>query len=138
MVILDSDYMTHLQWPDGRDAQTIRSRLNQHDAQEIGTAIVGFEEHMRGWCVRSGRPRACRIKLTSIATRSWRFCNIAVSTSSNLTKSPRRNSNVCENSIAMDLKIAAIALAHHATLWTRNMRDFGQIDGLDAVDITKE
>jgi tRNA(fMet)-specific endonuclease VapC len=39
---------------------------------------------------------------------------------------------------ALDLKIAAIVLARRATLWTRNMKDFGQIAGLDAVDITKE
>ena len=38
----------------------------------------------------------------------------------------------------MDLKIAAIVFAHRATLWTRNMQHFGQISGLNAVDITKE
>jgi predicted nucleic acid-binding protein len=34
----------------------------------------------------------------------------------------------------MDLRIAAIALAHNATLVTRNMSDFENIEGLAVVD----
>jgi tRNA(fMet)-specific endonuclease VapC len=38
----------------------------------------------------------------------------------------------------MDLKIAAIALAHTATLVTRNTRDFEKIAGLKIEDWTKD
>jgi tRNA(fMet)-specific endonuclease VapC len=34
----------------------------------------------------------------------------------------------------MDLKIAAIVLAHDATLLTRNQKDFSQIQGLKIED----
>jgi tRNA(fMet)-specific endonuclease VapC len=34
----------------------------------------------------------------------------------------------------MDLKIASIVLAHHATLLTANLRDFQQVPGLRAED----
>lgn len=36
----------------------------------------------------------------------------------------------------MDLKIAAIAIANNAILLTRNLKDFGQIEELQAEDWT--
>jgi tRNA(fMet)-specific endonuclease VapC len=36
----------------------------------------------------------------------------------------------------MDLKIAAIALSHQATLLTHNLKDFGQIENLHVEDWT--
>ena len=37
---------------------------------------------------------------------------------------------------AMDLKIAAIALAHSATVFTRNLKDFSRVPGLRVEDWT--
>jgi len=34
----------------------------------------------------------------------------------------------------MDLKIGAIALAHNATLLSRNLKDFGKVPGLQVED----
>jgi len=38
----------------------------------------------------------------------------------------------------MDLRIAATAVAHHATLVTRNVSDFEDIEGLAVVDWSRE
>ncbi len=38
---------------------------------------------------------------------------------------------------SMDLKIGAIVIGHDATLWTRNVKHFGQIPGLKVEDWTK-
>ena len=36
----------------------------------------------------------------------------------------------------MDLKIAAVALANDATLWSRNLKDFRKVPGLRVEDAT--
>jgi len=142
MVILDSDYMTLLQWPDGRVADVIRRRLTESDPAELGTTIISFEEQMRGWldAIRQSKKLSDQIeKYRYMKQALLQYCGItildfdevAVAEFQRLRKQYRRLGT-------MDLKIASIVLAHRATLWTRNMLDFGQIAGLNAVDITKK
>ena len=142
MVILDSDYMTLLQWPEGRAAQLIRSRMNQDKTREFVATIISFEEQMRGWfdAIRAAKNLADQVeKYRYMKQGLLQYCGInildfdevAATEFQRLRKQYRRIGT-------MDLKIAAIALAHHATLWTRNMQDFGQITSLNAVDITRE
>ncbi len=45
--------------------------------------------------------------------------------------------HACPRLGAMDLKVAAIALTHDATVLTRNLRDFQQVPNLRAEDWTR-
>ena len=142
MVILDSDYLTLLQWPESSVAQIIRERLMHHRPEDVMATIVSFEEHMQGRISAIGKEKEIRNqidKYRSMKQSVTAFCSIklldfdevAATEFQALRKRYRRLGT-------MNLKIAAIVLAHRAELWTRNMKDFGQISGLNAVDITKE
>ena len=108
----------------------------------VAATIVSFEEQMHGWiqAIRGHKEIRDQVEKYRRVHRSLRnycslnvlnFDEVAATEFQRLRKQYRRLG-------AMDLKIAAIVLAHRATLWTRNMQHFGQIVGLDAVDITKE
>ena len=141
MIVLDSDYLSLLEWPEGDSAQKILRELKPFGPDDVATTIVSFEEQMNGWIqtIRGHSDAKDQIEKYRRMRRSLRsycsvnvldFDEIAATEFQQLRKKYRRLG-------AMDLKIAAIALAHRATLWTRNMEHFGQISGLDAVDITK-
>ena len=142
MIILDSDYMTLLQWPEGRAAQAIRLRLDQHGPDEIATTIICYEEQIRGWfdAIRTAKNLAMEVEKYRYTKQALlQYCGInildfdevAATEFQRLRKQYRRLGT-------MDLKIAAVVLAHRATLWTRNLQHFGQNAGLDAVDIKEE
>ena len=142
MVVLDTDYMTLLQWPEGVAARLIRQRLSELDPAEVVTTIISFEEQMRGWfdAIRNAtevRDQIEKYRFTKEALLQYcgikilDFDAVAATEFQGLRKQYRRLG-------PMDLKIAAIVLAQRATLWTRNMKHFGRIKGLQAVDITKQ
>jgi tRNA(fMet)-specific endonuclease VapC len=142
MIVLDSDYMSLLEWPEGQASQKILARLRQYAVSDVAITIVTVEEQIHGWIkainqnkeVKNQIDKYRRMRLTLQTYCKMNvldFDEVAAVEYQSLRKSYRRLG-------ANDLKIAAITRAHKATLWTRNMSDFGQIKGLDAVDITKE
>ena len=142
MIILDSDYLSLLEWPEGDTARKILDALRLFPVTEVATTIVNFEEQTQGWieAIRQRREVKDQVERYRRMRRSLRnycsfnvldFDELAATEFQRLRKQYRRLGT-------MDLKIAAIALAHRAALWTRNMQDFGQIVGLNAVDITRE
>jgi tRNA(fMet)-specific endonuclease VapC len=142
MVILDTDYLTLLEWPNSSSAQKIRDRLDQSGSDDAAATIVSFEEHMQGRIAgirkekeigkQIAKYRSLRVALQAFcAIKILDFDEVAAVEFQRLRKQYRRLGT-------MDLKIAAITFAHRATLWTGNMQHFGQIAGLNAVDITRE
>lgn len=142
MIVLDSDYLSLLEWPEGDSAGKILNALKDAAPDDVAATVISFEEQMQGWIQAIRRHKEVREQIDKYrrmrrSLRNYRALNIldfeeiAATEYQRLRKQYRRIGT-------LDLKIAAIVLANRATLWTRNMKDFGQIAGLDAVDITKE
>lgn len=141
MIILDSDYLSLLEWPESPIAQRILNRLKPFQGDEIATTIISFEEQIQGWIAAVNKEKEVKKQLAKYqgmrraievfcSMNILDFDEIAATEFQQLRKQyPRLGTK--------DLKIASIALAYSATLWTRNIQDFGQISGLNAVDITR-
>lgn len=138
MYILDTDHMSALEWGSGTAGQRLLTRLNQLPANEASTTIVTFEEQTRGWLTVLAQTRSLtqqvdayrrlkRLLLNYLKVEVLEFNTEAAAEFERLQKLRIRIGT-------MDLKIAAIALTHHATLLTRNSKDFGQVPGLHIED----
>lgn len=139
MVVLDSDILTIIQRADSEQYERLVARLDAED-EDVHTTIITFEEQMRGWLsliARRARPEdqvSAYLRLHALiddfATRPiLDFDEVAVAHFNRVRKLKVRIGT-------MDLKIAAIALAHDATLVTRNTADFKKVPELMAADWT--
>jgi tRNA(fMet)-specific endonuclease VapC len=138
MYILDTDHMSTLEWGSGAAGKRLLTRLNQLPAHEASTTIVTFEEQTRGWLTVLAQTRSLtqqvdayrrlkRLLLNYLKVEVLEFNTEAAAEFERLQKLHIRIGT-------MDLKIAAIALTHQATLLTRNSKDFSQVPGLHIED----
>lgn len=141
MLILDTDHLTIIQRATEPAYTVLHNRLQQARPREDCTTIVSFEEQMRGWLTVLAQARdihqevATYKRLYALLTF---FSDITVldfyATAAELFLQLRRT-RVRIGS--MDLKIAAITLAHGAMLLSRNLTDFRQVPGLHVEDWTQ-
>jgi tRNA(fMet)-specific endonuclease VapC len=140
VILLDTDHISLLQWA-GPEAGAIRRRLGALAEGGLTTSIVTYEEQTRGWMSELAKAATMRDQiqiysrmhatLDFFATlKILDFTEKAATEFQRLKKARVRIGT-------MDLKIAAIALAFDATLWTRNTRDFSQVAGLRFEDVTR-
>ncbi len=138
MYILDTDHLSLLDRADTHEAHRVRFRLAQLSPEERVTTIVTYEEQMRGWMaiVAQARGLPQQVKAYSNLKRMVdRYRNIEVLGFDDRAASEFQRLRSLKIRIGtMDLKIAAIALSHNATLLTRNLVDFQQVPGLRAED----
>ncbi len=134
MILLDTDRLTALKYPEHERYAQLTARLNSSADQEIGTTIISVEEQFRGWMALVARERdvarqtAAYTELANLFTffAGWpilRFDEQAAEEYERLRAGGVRIGS-------MDMKIAAIALAHGALLLTANRRDFEKVPGL--------
>ena len=139
MYLLDTDHITLLD-RGGEEGERLRVRLASIPTEEVVTSVVSYEEQMRGWPAYIAQLRvverqvAAYQRLTQMlefycATPLLPFDEHAVEQFHRLWMARLRIGT-------MDLKIAAIALAHNATLLSRNLVDFGKIPALRVEDWT--
>jgi tRNA(fMet)-specific endonuclease VapC len=141
MLVLDTTVLSILEWSrTSPKAQRLMRRLAE-DEQEIVTTIVCCEEQMRGWMSSLNRKPAMKEQVDAYRRlrqqiENYRrmvildFDETAAVKFQELKKSKLRVGT-------MDLKIAAIALAHGAKVLTENTRDFRQVPGLQVEDWEK-
>ena len=135
MILLDTDHATHLRFPGERQGAGLLARLLALPATETpAVPIVAVEEQMRGWLAVVSRER--QFLRQAFGYRELQrlfeyyqdfevvaFDAAAAERGEALRQMHRRLG-------ATDLKIAATALVHDATLLSANLRDFGRISGL--------
>lgn len=136
MILLDTDMMTILHAPPSAAQDRLVQRLAAADAvgEEVVVSIVSYEEQMRGWMsvVSGARNAAGQVPAYASLHRlidqyhaMWILdFDASAAARFQVLRTAHRRAN------AMDLKIAAVAIVHDATLLSGNARDFAAIDGL--------
>lgn len=140
LYVLDTDIFTLLQ----RQAQTTAPRLFQRlptvRRENVCTTIITYQEQSRG-CLAAANRVQSEVRLLdayqSLQDIREAFCRMTVLPFDLIAK--QHFDELTRQRIrigTMDLRIAAITLAHHATLVTRNGHDFERIPGLGIEDWT--
>src|ERR1700742_2254914 len=133
MYLLDTDHLSILE-RGSEESRRLLSRLKNIDADEAAVTIITYEEQTRGWFAYVAKARSSEAMLKAyrlLHKHLETFCAIPVIGYDEKAAEMFRSLQGQRLLVGtMDLKIAAIALAHDATLLTRNLADFNQIHGL--------
>lgn len=137
MYLLDTDHISLL----GRSApegERIRQRVVATPDGEVRVSIVSYEEQMRGWLAQLNKISAVDQQATYYKRLedNLRFYNQMPLVSFDAAVVNQFQTLWVQRIRigTMDLKIAATALAHNATLITRNTQDFSKVPGLRLED----
>ena len=116
------------------------ARLDIEPLSEAATTIITFEEQTRGWLSILGQSRSLDEQVEAYRRLKRlldNYLKIKVLDFDAKAATEFRRLHWLRLRIgAMDLKIAAIALAHDAILLTRNLKDFSRVPGLRIEDWT--
>jgi tRNA(fMet)-specific endonuclease VapC len=134
--VLDTDTISLLQ----RGHPKVAARVGSHDPAEVATTIISVEEQLSGWNTLLRRAKTAKelVPVYERMTETVRFfarlplltfTEVAANVYERLRKQKPRTAR-------MDLRIAAIALAHRAAVVTRSTSDFLDIEGLLVEDWT--
>lgn len=140
--LLDTDHLTNLQRKDGREWATIVRHVRVVGELEVGVSVVSFHEQVIGLhaklnAAKSGEELIRWYRKLGDLLDSFASMNLvpfdppAAAILDVIRKAPKVRTK------PMDLRIAAIALAHDLTLVTRNTRDFELVPRLKLEDWTK-
>src|SRR3954471_21355167 len=139
MILLDTDHVTLYHWGMA-EGERIRNRL---DLLGLGdrpaTTVITYEEQVRGWM----KELAAAKKVTDEMALYARLNNqlksfgklLVVDFTEKAATEFQRLRALKVRIGTMDLKIAAIALANDATVWSRNLVDFRKVPGLKVEDV---
>jgi len=140
MYILDTDHLSLIGRATSPEAQRLRFRLAGLKLEERVTTIITFEEQMRGWMSHLAKARSLAHEVVAYRRLKEfldRYLKITVfefdeAAATEFDRLQRLRLRIG----TMDLKIAAIALAHGATVLTRNLKDFSRVPDLHVEDWT--
>ena len=132
MLVLDTDHVSALGSPSEAGLELLeRSSASGQDAP---TTIITVEEQLRGWLAEIHRltdPHRQIVAYGRLQRRidffaAWTVLPWDADAADLFVRSRQEGLRIG----SMDLKIACIALAHDATVLTRNAKDFAQVPGL--------
>lgn len=137
LFILDTDTVSLFQ----RNHPAVRTAVLSHPIVELSISVLTVEEQLSGWYSELRKAKnppdlaAVYQRMTSTvkffaALQILTFTEAAILRSDGLRQ---QKINIGKT----DLRIAAVALDHDATLVTRNVRDFSRVPGLRIEDWSK-
>jgi tRNA(fMet)-specific endonuclease VapC len=135
--LLDTDHNSILQ-RGGDPSLILQSRLRTLGQDDFGTSIVSYEEQCKGWMDLINRAETSERRIESykrLKASLRYYSNIAVweyDTAADAIFVAMTEAKVRVGT--KDLYIASIALAHDATLLTRNTKDFVRVPNLKFAD----
>ncbi len=139
MYLLDTDHLSVLE-RGGAESERLRRRLQAVLPDEVAATIVSYEEQTRGWLSYLARARSLEEQVASygyLQRHLQVFCAVPLIAFDSAAAAIVRQLQRQRVRIGtMDLKIASIALAHDATLLSRNLTDFRKVPGLRVEDWT--
>jgi tRNA(fMet)-specific endonuclease VapC len=117
---------------------TVRQNVAARPPGEVATTVISVEEILSGWLAnirRARRPDRIafgyqRFAQAVTGLAAWTILPFPVTAIARFDQLKALNLKVGGN----DLRIAAIALEHGATVVTRNRKDFGRVPGLATAD----
>lgn len=134
MIVLDTDHISLLQHRDSLQAEALRQRVLALPTEEVAVSAPTLEEQARTWISLIGRYSDVRQQVAYYARFVGMFRFFAAwqipPFDERAAEEFRRLRSERVRIGVTDLKIAAIALVHAATLVSRNLRDFNTVPGL--------
>jgi tRNA(fMet)-specific endonuclease VapC len=131
--LLDTDHNTILQ-RGGAGYDELANRLAAIAPDDYGTSIVSYEEQCKGWTDKINRATSPHTRIDAYAQlqENLRFYR-GIAVFEYTIQADAQYVALVKAKVRIgtkDLRIAAITLANHATLLTRNTRDFSRVPGL--------
>lgn len=140
MLVLDTDHLSLMEWNQGLARQTLLQRLSVGLPDEVFTTIVTYEEQTRGWMAYEARARTTAQQIDAYRKLERHldlYRRVQVLGFDERAGTEFDHLRAARLRIGtMDLKIASIALAHGATVLTRNLKDFSRVPALQVEDWT--
>jgi tRNA(fMet)-specific endonuclease VapC len=135
MIILDTDHVTVLKYPNHPRAQQLAEKLDAiSDEDSVAVSIISIEEQMRGWlaAVAKERQASRQVMAYSELQRLFEYFQFfEIVAFDEMTAQRFESLRAAKIRVGtMDLKIAATALVRSALLLTANTRDFERVPGL--------
>ena len=135
MILLDTDHVTLLKYPEGERGARLANRLRALPPEEvIGVSIITVEEQMRGWLAAIAKERQARRQVLGYAELARLFEYFRAFTILPFDEPAADRFDELRSAKlrlgTMDLKIAAIALARNALLLSANRSHFDRVPGL--------
>jgi tRNA(fMet)-specific endonuclease VapC len=134
MIVLDSDHVTVLRYPENEKHATLQHRMETTEGETFAISIVSVEEQMRGWLALIRRFRKAsqqvagyqRLQRMFDFFKDWELLPFDLQAADELEGLRKQRIRIG----SQDLKIAAIALTNDALLLSANLRDFQKVPGL--------
>ncbi|MBL8796598.1 MAG: type II toxin-antitoxin system VapC family toxin [Planctomycetia bacterium] len=134
MILLDTDHLTLLKYPDSTRCSALTARLTASPDQQIGTTIISAEEQLRGWLAVIARYRDVQRQVHPYEElrahldfySRWTLLPFDALSASQFDRLRQQGMRIG----SMDLKIASVALIHQALLLSANLSDFRRVPDL--------